>query len=229
MNDDLSNKIISRIDTQHLKQIPRWRFILLRVVFLMFALLSIIVGGLALGTMFFLFLDFRNHGLPAIPHDLFEFLLFIPYIWLIVFVSFILIGRESVKHIKKGYRYKLYMIIIVIVFLSVVFGSFFNLTGVGEVTHQFLNDRVPIYNFATYDSMEAWNKPSIGKLAGIVVSIKDQNNFSVIDLKKHVWHIILATSTNTSFVPEASSTVRMRGVVKPHNYFLANYIVEWEE
>ena len=230
MNDELSNKIIERIDAEKIAPWPRWYFVSLRVIFWIFAVLSIIVGSLAVGAMLFLFTDYHTHGLPIIPHDLTELLLLIPYVWLIIFALFIIIGRESIKHTPKGYKYRLYAIVLVCVFLSFVFGFLFNSMGVGRTTHEFFNNNVPFYDVTTYDSRDAWNQPVIGRLAGIIVSIQNKNNFSIIDFNGQVWHVHLATTTSGSFVPEASSTIRMFGMIEASSsIFIAKSVYEWEQ
>ena len=45
MNNDLLNKIQERIDTDNIKPLPRWRFILLRASFWFLAILSVIIGS----------------------------------------------------------------------------------------------------------------------------------------------------------------------------------------
>lgn len=229
MKDNLSDKIIEQIDTEQIAPLPRWYFILWRVIFWLFAILSIIIGSLAVAVMLFLFFDYGSHGLWTASNDgITELLLLIPYIWLIVFALFIIISRESIKHTKRGYQYRLYAIILVSIFLSFALGSLLNLAGIGRTTHEFFN-RVPFYNYATYDSLDAWNKPSIGRLAGTITSIKDRNNFSIIDFNGRLWHIHLATSTNSTFIPEASSTVRIVGVIEASSStFIAKMINEWE-
>ena len=228
MNDDLLNKIINQIDTEKIVPIPRWRFLVLRVVFWFFAILSIVIGGFAVSVISFLFSDYYRHGLPVIPKDTTELLSLIPYIWLAVFVLFIMVGRESIKHTKKGYQYRLYIIVLLSIFLSFIFGCVLNFVGIGQMTHEFLNENVPLYNYSTYDSRKAWNRPIIGRLAGVVVSVQDKNNFSVVDFSGHVWHVRLATSTSSLFKLEANSTVRMIGILQPpSNIFIINSITQW--
>ena len=54
MNDDLSNKIMERIETDKTVPVPRWHFFILRFFFWLFAALSVIVGSFAFGVIFFL-------------------------------------------------------------------------------------------------------------------------------------------------------------------------------
>jgi len=233
MNEEFSNKIMERIETEHLTPLPHWRFLLLRGTFWILAVLSVIIGSLAFGAILFLFFDFRRHGLSTIPHDATEFLLAIPYVWIVTFLLFIVVTRTSIKYTKKGYRYSLGLIISASLILIVFFGSVLNFVGVGRATHEFLNE-VPLYNSINYDSKDAWNRPRIGKLAGIISSIQDNKNFSVIDFSGHAWQVSLRIpmkdKSDNLFVPEASSTVRMFGLIEASSSrFVANSIFEWEE
>jgi hypothetical protein len=230
MNEDLSNKILERIDADQIAPMPRWRFLLLRGSFWLLAILSVIVGSFSIGTILFLSVDFHRHEFWAIPHEATELLLTIPYIWIILFALFILVARISVKHTRRGYRHQPYAIVFVCVLLSIILGSVINFGGVGKMTHELLN-QVPFYNSATYDSKDAWNRPDIGRLAGIVLSINENNDFSIMDFAGHIWRVRLATSTNNgSFVPEVSSTVRMFGLLEPSlGIFVASSVHEWEQ
>ena len=195
----------------------------------MLAVLSVLIGGLAIGTMLFLFIDYHRHGLPAIPHTMTDFLLMVPYVWIVVFVLFIAVAQLGIAHTRKGYRYRLRTIISASVLLSIALGFVLNFIGIGKMTHEFLTE-VPFYSAVTYDSRKALDRPSVGRLAGVILSVQDKNNFSLIDFNGHIWSVILATSTNGSFVPEASSTIRMFGLVEASSsVFVAGSIHEWEQ
>lgn len=150
MNDELSNKIINRIDKEDLRPLPRWRFVLLRIIFWLLAILSVVVGSLAIGAMLFLLFDFRAHGL-SLPADVMEALLFTPYLWFVIFALFLFIAQISIKHTEKGYQYHFYIVVIASICLSFVFGSILNSMGVGRMAHEFLSN-TPIYNLVTHDA-----------------------------------------------------------------------------
>jgi len=155
MSDELSNKIIKRIETEQIEAIPRWRFLFWRGLFWLFAFVSIIIGSLAVGAILFLIADHYLKNILVVPHDITEFLLMIPYLWFVVFVLFLVIARTSVKHTKGGYRHSLRRIVLVSIVLSAIFGTIFYLVGISEITHKFLNNNVPLYNFVTRDSDDA--------------------------------------------------------------------------
>ncbi|MFH0804093.1 MAG: hypothetical protein V1896_00635 [Candidatus Zambryskibacteria bacterium] len=154
MSDQLSNKIIERIDADKITPLSRWHFVLWRGLFWLFAGLSVIIGGLAVGAMLFLLAEYYLRNILSIPHDVTEFLMMIPYLWLVVFLSFIIIARASIKHTKRGYQYRLRTIIAVSIVLSVILGSVFYLVGIGEITHKFFNG-ISLYNSVVQDAREA--------------------------------------------------------------------------
>ena len=60
--------------------------------------------------------------------------------------------------------------------------------------------------------------------------IQDHSNFSIRDFSGHTWRVCTSTSSGKSFVLEASSTVRMMGIIEASSSaFIANSIHEWEE
>jgi hypothetical protein len=229
MNDQLSNKIQERINAHNIIPLPRWRFLLLRGSFWLLSGLSIIIGSFAVGTTLFLFVDYHRHGLFEIPHDMAEFLSIIPFLWILILILFMVIAEKSIQHTRQGYRYRLRTILVTSIVLSIVLGSVLNYMGIGKITHDYLG-RFPLYSSMTYDSREAWSRPTIGRLAGIVLSVRDNTNFSVMDFNGRVWEVRLATSTDDLSAPEASSTVRMLGILDASsNRFIARSVHVWEQ
>jgi hypothetical protein len=227
MNNNLLNKIQERIDTNNIKPLPRWRFLLLRSAFWLLAILSVIIGSFAVGAILFLFLDYNQHNLLIVPYNITEFLLMIPYLWIIMFLLFIATARVSIAHTQKGYQYKIHTVIVISVLLSIIFGSILNYIGISRIADKSLNE-VPLYNYVTYDVRDAYSRPIIGRLAGIIVSVQDNNNFSIQSFNGSIWKVRLASSTS-NFIPEASSTVKMFGVLEASSsIFFVKSISEWD-
>lgn len=231
MKEDFSNKILERIEEKKIKQLPRWRFLILRMSFWFFASLSVVFGSISFGAILFLFADFHKHGLLAIPHEVKETLTMIPFAWIIVFGLFILSFEESIKHTKNGYKYRLHNLVSIVLLLSIIFGIILNFFGIGKMTHESLNN-IQAYTAIVTDSKEMWRRPEIGRLAGTIISIKNKNNFSVVDFRGHIWkvHIEESADPDKDFAPVASSTVRMFGVFESSSsLFIVNAMSEWEE
>jgi hypothetical protein len=229
MNEEFYKKIEEKIDSGKITPLPRWRFKLLRLCFWFLALLSVLVGSLAVAVIMFFFIDYSNHGLFSIPHDLKELLLMIPVLWLFVFVLFVALAEAGIKHTKQGYKYSLSKISLLLVLLSIILGCGISLIGVGQMAHEAL-ESVPVYHATVYDSKHVWNRPVAGKLAGTISIIQDDNNFSIIDFNGRVWHVRFATSTKNKILLEASSTVRMVGVLEAStDSFVVHSIHIWEK
>lgn len=230
MNEELSNKIIERLNKDSILPIPKWRFNILYGFFWLGALMSVIIGSLAFATILFLIIDLRMHGIFEVSHSALEIMLFIPYLWLIVLCIFILIAKISLRHTKRGHQYRLRYIVASSLILSIIFGSFLTLVGVGKLTHDTLN-RTSIYNYTTYDAQDAWDQPIVGRIAGVVLSVNNKNNFIIKDFEGALWHIQIATSTyGHVFTPKANSIVRMSGIYDASSsIFIATSIYEWED
>ncbi len=219
---------MGRIEKDQIISIPRWRFLVWRVFYWLCAALSLLLGGFSVGVMLYLFVDFHKHGLWAMPHDVIDFLAMVPFLWIIALVLFIVIARIGLKHTKKGYRYPIRVMVLGCVILSIIFGSILNFFGVGKITHEFLNT-IPLYDSLVLDSGEAYSRPVVGRLAGVITSIQDNNNFSVTDFNGRTWKVRVATSTG-SFVPVASSTIRMFGLLESStSVFIARSVHNWEQ
>ena len=229
MNDQLSNKIMEKIDAENLTPLPYWRFVALRSLFWLLSILSVVIGSIAVGTIIFLCLDDSHHGLPTIPDNISDFLLAVPYLWIMVLALFIFVAKASIQHTKQGYRYRLRTIVVVSFVSSILLGTVLCYVGIGQITHETLNE-VSFYNFVIYDSRDAWSRPTIGRLSGAVLSIQNNRVFSITDLNGKVWMVHLATSSDGLFIPEASSTVRMFGLIEPlSGVFIAQSVDEWEQ
>ena len=235
MNNTLSKKILSQIESGDLTPLPRWRFIVLHTSFWIFAIASVVIGAIAVAATLFIFIDFYRHGLPLPPppppppmrSTIIDFLQIIPLVWVVVFAVFILIAQVSLKHTRSGYRYQLSSVVLVSVVASILLGSAFHLLGVGRATHGLL-EQAPPYRSMVYDAHAAWDRPTIGRLAGMVVAIESSGDFSLVDFRGRLWRVRVATSTKT-LLPEASSTIRMFGTLDPRSCtFIAQSIHEWE-
>ncbi len=228
MNEEFSRKIMEQINADKITPLPRWRFLILRWSLMFSVIFSVMLGGLSVAATLFLFVDFHRHGLFAIPHDVVEFLGMVPFLWIAALGIFVILARISLKYTKKGYKYSTSAIVLVSVLLSIMLGLTLNLFGVGKITHELLNT-VHAYNLVVQDSRKVWSHTEKGRLNGVVTSIEDNNNFSVIDSGGRVWKIRIATTTDEPFSPKKDSDIRMSGLLESStSIFIAQSVHEWE-
>lgn len=228
MDKQFSQEILAQIEAKKITPLPRWRFDLSRATFWTITSISLIIAGVAVGAALFILLDFRQHSLGEIPHDLVEILLMVPLVWILALAIFVFITNYSFKHTSRGYRYQLWTIVAGSLLISLGLGIALELCGIGEVTHEWLEEQVPIYHAVTYDSREAWISPVSGRLAGVVAVINNRHNFSLIDFHGRVWQVQSASSS--PFIPVASSTILMSGLYDASSSsFVAQCVHDWQE
>ncbi len=149
MNEQLSSKIQEKINSGEIKCLPRWRFVLFRCLAWMLGVTSIILGSISVSVILFLFDDHRQRGFFNVPHEIAEFLLAIPFVWIVLFIIFIIIARISINHTAGGYKYRFSRVILLTVLASFFLGVIINTIGIGRVVHEFLEE-VPGYRYVTH-------------------------------------------------------------------------------
>ncbi len=150
MDNNLSEKIVAEIKEHNIKPKPKWQFLLKRWVLWLFAVLSIILGGIAVSIIIFLFLDHDATTMVSLDQGMIEgILLSIPYFWLVTLVVLIGICKYAVVHTKFGYRHATVKIIGAVLVLSILLGIALHSFDVGEQMQHFLNETIPYYDDIT--------------------------------------------------------------------------------
>lgn len=229
MNEEqLASKIQEKINAEKITPLPKWRFTALRVTAWTTAVLAVFICGVSVGTIIFLSEDHSHHDFFNLSHDMTEFFLAVPFAWVAILAIFIFVAELCLRHTKQGYRYRLRTLLVVSVLASIVLGLILNIIGLGKATHETLNE-VPLYNAMIYDARDAWGRPHNGRLGGVIVVVKDKRTFEVNDFVGKRWTIRLSSSTGEDYTPEASTTIRMYGVVgSSSTMFNARSIHRWE-
>lgn len=228
MNEQqLSQEILAEIEAKKIAPIPRWRFSLQRLFFWVLAILALLIAGIAAGVALFLLLDLRRHNFGSVPHDLTEILIMIPFVWLAIVALLVVVARQSFKQTSRGYRYELWLVLLVSVLACLLLGLAAEWSGLGEGTHHFLN-RFSLYGDVTYDAQDAWSQPLLGRLAGTVLTVQGSKSFSLIDFNGRLWQVRLATSAGPA--PVAREMILMSGLYEASSsFFLADCVYDWDQ
>jgi hypothetical protein len=231
MNNDLSQTIMRSIADAQITPSPRWHFVFLGAAFWILAAVSVFVGSIAVAAMCFIFTDYNSHGLLVAPHDVSEFLLMVPYLWLVILAVFLYVTKVCVAHTRGGYRHSFLVVVLLSIIASTFFGTVLHLLGYGERTHALMN-RVALYDNMTEDAHDVWDVPRRGRLAGIVQDVTSPDDFSLIDFRGTLWtvHIVRDPLASIAIFPVASSTVRLFGVYNASSsQFVAQSILLWDD
>ncbi len=188
LNKNFDQELLGKIKEK--KIIPKWHFLLKDYVVWFFGVLSLIIGSLSFSVIIYLakFNDWEAYN--QIGESFLSFIfLTLPYFWILFLIFFMAIVYYNIKHTKRGYRYSLFAILFGNIVVSILFGAIFFRAGVGQAIDDVLGARAPFYSEVINRQMYFWCQVNEGRLAGIVLEIKDDNNFILIDIHQRKWAI----------------------------------------
>jgi hypothetical protein len=229
MNNTSPEKIIEEIKKQGIESRPRWQFLLKRWTLWSMAILSIIVGSIAVAVIIFTFIDYDTSVRTYLQKSAVEnILLSIPYFWLVTLVILVGITKYAVRHTKFGYRYATTRIVMTVLVGSMLLGIGLNFLDVGESVQNFLVDTFPAYDSLVYTSKDAWSQPDKGLLGGTVIMIVNSDEFTIMDFHKKTWQIDTSELQGKSDIDiKQGIIVKIIGTKKDNSTFQAGQIFLW--
>lgn len=232
MKTQLSEDIIGLIDKRNLTPIPRWHFLLKRSVFWTTAVFAVVLGGLAVSVIIFVYFDHDTEGMVYLNQTLIDNLLkTIPYFWLVSLIFLIALTNMSIRYTKGGYRYGVLRVVAIALITSLALGFVFNEFEMGKTINESLSESIPYYNSLVYTSTDEWSQPEKGLLGGIVLTTADTYSVSIRDFRNKEWHISFQgfDAEDISAVPRPGE--RLRGVGKDlgNNTFQAEQVFPWKK
>ena len=186
----LDNLIFDRIKKGHIAPRPKWHFLLKDSVVWVLGVLALAVGTMATSVIMYLLAYNDWTVYEEMSESFLSFvLLSMPYFWLIIFVLFAVAVYFNIKHTKKGYKYSLLVIIVVSVSVSLLGGGLLFATGAGQAIDDILGEKFSVYHKVINPHIDKWNKPSEGRLVGLIVKQIDNSNFILVDLRRQEWEL----------------------------------------
>ncbi len=174
-NQDLTNKILSRIESEEIKPDPRWQFVLKEDMFWTIWTLSVLIGaGAVIGIMYRL--DNSGFKYYEITHDSFISFFYdaLPILWIVVLGAIITLSYVNIRKTNKGYRYPLWLILCASVGASSVLGNILYIAGAGPIIDREISERFPAHRSIFMLESEKWIKPEKGLLAGDVFEFDEE-------------------------------------------------------
>ncbi len=228
MNTDLSKKVLSRIKNQDITPQARWRFVLQKKIFWMLTGITVLLGGIAAAIIIFVYIDRDVNAERLLEQSSVEdFLLAIPYLWIVLLVGLAALARLFVRHTAFGYRYATVKIIGAVVAGSVLIGMTLSSLDLGERTHDWLTRHVSYYNALIYTSEDAWSHPDRGLLGGVVAS-RVSASIALVDFHQATWQLdISSLSADDTKLLQPGSKVKINGTREGQNVFKAQQVFVW--
>lgn len=224
----LSEKVLATIKEKKIQQKAKWTFLLRDWVVKMFGLASLLVGSLAFSVIIYMMRS-NSWGEYAYVSDSFLqfFLLTLPYFWIVFLILFVLIADYNIRHTKKGYRYRLPVVVLGSILVSVVLGSLFYNIGMGQTIDNVLSKNTAYYEQFINPGFKMWHNPEKGLLSGRIISIKSENKLEFADIEGHVW--LVDYNVNDCVMPGHRPVeglqLRLFGRISEDNYFEATRIM----
>jgi hypothetical protein len=188
--DGVAKRVLDRIDREHMRPIARSHFILQNLLLWAFGAVSIVFGAVAAAAALFAIANAGWRYYVATHDNLLTFIVqTAPFVWLITFAIFVLVGYEIFKRTKSGYKYPFFAVALGSIVLSLLLGVGLYAFGLGEVFDDALG-AVPFYHptIATEESL--WSHPEKGLLAGRVVSLApDFSSFTLLSFDGSLWTV----------------------------------------
>jgi len=213
--------IIQKIKQQALKPKPRWQFLLKDYFVWAVGITAVLIGGFAVAVILHMLVNSGWSIYQNMSGDLTKFVLAtLPYFWLIFLGLFILVANYNIKHTKKGYRLSIVKLTLIIIVVSLIFGSFFYSIGLGQYLDYSLTDRMPFYRSLLRHRTDLWLKPEQGFLAGIITEIDSKYNFQLLDIDRMLWEVKAdKNALMKQFNLEPGLHIKMIGeVTSPHEF-----------
>jgi len=111
-----------------------------------------------------------------------------PYVWVVFFFVFLLLASYNFRSIKRGYKYKFYLVIIGSIFICVILGTLFYVFGIGKMIESSMRERLPFYQDLREGREEAWLNPEEGLLMGRIMEI-DNDSLELRDIQNKTWRV----------------------------------------
>jgi len=195
----ISEKILERIETEKVAPKSRYYFVGRNIIMWSLAGTSILVGAIAVSTIIF-----RTHNIwrilpPRMSYQeavFSEFLNLVPLLWLVVFVSFGYLAYMEIRHTRRGYKYELSTLLLLMVVTSGVLGLVLYVLGSGYIVDQITSRHLSFQPKIEVLERRYWLKPNQGFLVGEVGTTTTET-FTLIDPQGFIWSVTYASSTPT--------------------------------
>lgn len=232
-NKDLKKSIFEKIKNENIKQKPKLYFIVKNYIFWLFVIVSIIISSIAISVIILSVFQMDIQIAERASGGLFRhIMLFTPYKWLLILSLFVILGLGNFIYTKHGYRYKLVLIIFIIVIMSVLSGVIiYSLGGAHKI-----ESRANKFGGNYYSSLESrreqmWTQADRGLLAGVPLNTThdDLVMFDLVDFNGKTWVIDAhrLESRDRSIIAVAGK-VAIIGIVGIDGVFEACRIIPWE-
>jgi hypothetical protein len=171
-----SKNAMKKILRGEVKQRSRWYFFFHNAILWAVGTISVFAGALIVSLMIFTIVNCDSY----IHHEIYgralsHVTIFLLGIWILLTGGLVILFNLSIRRTKKGYIYSPWIVIVLDLLLSTVFGFIFYFFGMSAYVDDILGDHVHNYYSLEKRRELLFNKPREGLLIGRVSHIDDDN------------------------------------------------------
>lgn len=230
-NKNIKENILDKIEREKLFPKASWRFFLNRFLLWVPAVLSILIGSMAVSAILF---DLTNAGWEYYEktHSSFGNFFFeaIPYVWIGISVIFGFLAIKQIRNTYGGYRLNITVIVLVSVLISVVIGAVAYAQGVGAIVDRNIGERLPFHTPAEDRQIRVWGDLDSGRISGEIKQ-KNEKNIILETFNGETWIVDTSSVSPLSvFVIENENKIRALGYIQDEDglKFYACEVFPWE-
>lgn len=170
---DISKTALELIKKKKIRPIPKWEFVAKNWLLWLAVVICFLVLTLGVALSIFGLVDNVMN----------------PYFWIGVVALFWLLSYFLFRKTKKAYRLEKWQIIILIVGVSLVSAGTIYRLGWAKEFDRSLAEKSYFYRQVAPEKINMWNRVEEGYLSGIIVAVKNKNEFSLKDFNGKTWKI----------------------------------------
>jgi hypothetical protein len=166
----LKDSVFKTIEENDVCPRSRWFFVCKETLVWAAWLVSVVVGAVAVAVTLFV-VTRSQYALYEVAYDTFLgfFITAIPYLWLIIFAVMTWLSATNFRHTKRGYRYRIPLVIASSLCLSLAGGTLLQLAGLGYHLDMKLGQEMTMYMSQDKLERQLWQAPDEGRLLGRMV------------------------------------------------------------
>ena len=220
-----SKKILEQIKESKIKPTPKWHFILKNYSIWTAFAFSVLIGSLSFSVMLYILMDGNWDVYKYVDKSFIEYIILsLPYFWILFISAFIALTYYNYKHTKKGYKYASYLVIVLSIIVSFVFGGTLFAFGLGEKIDQILSHNIPYYQQKIIENkIERWHHPRDGLLIGTMQEAVSDEKIIIKDFENKEWQVKLQEKVPKEILEKRlNEEIRMIGEMQGEDEFNAN-------
>lgn len=217
------NEIKKKIQNKEIEPKSKLHFYFVNFIWWFLFALLFIISGIAFGVMIYMFKEADWEIIRLVSSGIWgKILLVLPRLWLLLVIITTILAVWEFRKTKKGYRYDIVGILVIVLFGSILFGSLVYASGFGERLDSLLTDNIPVYYGRLQQQMDLWNRGDDGFLIGRLVSI-DGDDIVLHAPGGIVWQVDISSIDNLEELElDLDSILKIRGERLKEQRFIAN-------